>query len=144
MLKLFREVKKVLKKDGLLTIAEMFKEDAENEAQKLAQKIYEECSQFEDEHHRGIEKFFSIKEVESALQESNFKITSFDKFKTGVKLLIEESKYFIKDEAGIENWKNIWNKYKDKIKELGGIEPDSNISLIIAKIKENARGEHFA
>ncbi|RLE43984.1 hypothetical protein DRJ19_01505 [Candidatus Woesearchaeota archaeon] len=134
MLKLFNEVKKVLKKDGILGIAEMFKEDTENEAQRLAQRIYEECSQFTDEHHRGIEKFFSIEEVKSAIQESNFKIISIDKFKTGVKLSIEESRDFIKDEAG-KNWKLIWDKYKDKIKMLGGIEPDANITLILAKTK---------
>ncbi len=50
MLKLFKEIKKVLKNDGKLAIAEMFKEDAKNEAQKLAQTIYEECSQFGDEY----------------------------------------------------------------------------------------------
>lgn len=134
MLKLLKEVKKVLKKDGLLAIAEMFKEDAENKAQKLTQKIYEETSHFDDEHE-GIEKFFSIKEVRSALRGSGFKIMSIDKFKTGVKLSTEESKEFIIDEAGKENWKDIWNKYRDKIKELGGIEPDANISLILAKIR---------
>jgi cyclopropane fatty-acyl-phospholipid synthase-like methyltransferase len=135
MLKLFKEVKKVLKKNGLLAIAEMFKEDAENEAQRLAQKIYEECSQYKDEHHRGIEKFFSIEKIKSVLQESGFEIISIEKFKTGVKLSVKETKYFIKDEAGKENWKDVWNKHKDKIKELGRIEPDANISLIIAKIK---------
>jgi cyclopropane fatty-acyl-phospholipid synthase-like methyltransferase len=135
MVELFEKVKKVLRKNGLLAIAEMFKEDANNEAQKLAQKIYEECSELEDEHHRGIEKFFFLKEVKSALKETGFKIILFDKFKTGVKLPVEESKDFIKDEAGEKNWKLIWNRYRDRIKKLGRIEPDANISLILAKIK---------
>ena len=132
MLNLFREVKKVLKREGILAIAETFKEDAENQRQVLAQKIYEACSQFRDVHHKGIEKFFSIKEVKSALYESNFKIISIDKFKTGVRLSVEESKDFIMSEAG-KNWKTIWDD-KNKIKELGGIEPDANISLIVSKI----------
>lgn len=135
MLKLFKEVKKVLKKDGLLVIAEMFKEDAKNKAQKLSQKIYEECSVLGDEHHRGVEKFFPIQKTKSTLQKSGFEIIFIGKFRTGVKLSAEESKNFIKGEAGKENWKCIWEKYKEEIKKLGGIEPDANISLILAKIR---------
>ncbi|MBI5397859.1 class I SAM-dependent methyltransferase [Candidatus Woesearchaeota archaeon] len=134
MLKLFNAIKKVLKKDGTLAIAEMFEEDAENEAQKTAQKIYKECSQFGDEHHKGIEEFFSIEEVKSALRKSNFKILAIDTFETRIKLSAHESRDFIKGEAG-KNWKTIWDKYKDKIRELGGIEPDANISLIVAKMQ---------
>lgn len=137
MPRLFKEVSDVLRTDGLLAIAEMFKEDAENEAQRLAQRIYEECSRSieDDGHHRGIEVFFSVKEVESALQDSGFDILSFDKFKTGVRLSVEESMSFIRGEVGHEHLEDCWKTYGGDIESLGGLEPDANISLIIAKKK---------
>ena len=130
MIKLLKVMNKYLKEDGILAIADMFKEDAKNKRQRLAQEIYADASKYNTEH-TGVETFFNKKDVNSALRIAGFKIDTIKKFKTGVKLNINQTKRFIKDEAE-DNWSLIWERFKEKIEKMKGIEPDANLSLILA------------
>ncbi|MBU4502767.1 MAG: class I SAM-dependent methyltransferase [Nanoarchaeota archaeon] len=128
--KVFTEIKRLLKPKGRLLIAEATPEDAENESQKIGFEI----------HQKFFYKYFSKEELKETLKGVGFKDITISFYDTKQeKISDNDLKEFLKDESKFceidhnmaIDWKQIYEKYKDKI-DNPGIEFDGKITVITA------------